>query len=67
MDKRTMKKKLQLALIRELWQNQKNEFGERRQEIVLAYMDIYDPSEATKTRFSNLITELLTREIEKQK
>jgi FKBP-type peptidyl-prolyl cis-trans isomerase (trigger factor) len=59
MDKREMRRKLQMALIRELFQNQTNQFGETRQEIVLSKMDIYNPSEATKRRFSNLVTDMM--------
>ena len=58
MDRREMKKKMQMALIRELWQNQTNQFGETRQEIILSRMGIYNPSEATERRFSNLVVDL---------
>jgi len=59
MDRREMKRKMQIALIRELFQNQSNQFGETRQEILLSKMNIYDPSEATKRRFNDLITDML--------
>jgi hypothetical protein len=55
MDKREMKRLLKITLFRELWQNETNQFGETRQEIVLSKMNIYDPSEATKRRFSAII------------
>jgi|TARA_R110000822_G_scaffold309115_2_gene438051 hypothetical protein len=58
MDRREMKKKMQMALIRELWQNQKNKFGETRQEVILSKMNIYDPSEAVERRFRDLVTEI---------
>jgi hypothetical protein len=67
MDRREMKKKMQMALIRELWQNQQNPYGETRQEVVMARMNIYDPSEAVRRRFRNLVTELMANEQMKEK
>jgi hypothetical protein len=67
MDKREMKKKLQIELIRELFYNEKNQFGETRREVVLSKMNIYDPSDAVKRRFQELITEMLLNEQSKQK
>lgn len=58
MDKRKMKKRLKIELIRELWQNSSNQFGESRQEIMLSKMGIYKPSEAMERRFNDLITEM---------
>jgi hypothetical protein len=59
MDRREMKKQLQYALMRELWQDQPNQYGETRQEVILSKMNIYDPSEAVRRRFLNLVTELM--------
>ena len=56
-----------MALIRELWQNQQNQYGETRQEVVMARMNIYDPSEAVRRRFRNLVTELMANEQMKEK
>jgi len=67
MDRREMKKKMQMALIRELWQNQKNQFGETRQEVILSKMNIYDPSEAVQRRFRDLVTDMFLNEQSKQK
>lgn len=66
MDRREMKKKMQMALIRELWQNQKNKFGETRQEVILSKMNIYDPSEAVERRFRDLVTEIFLNEQKKE-
>jgi len=55
-----------MALIRELWQNQLNRFGETRQEVILSKMNIYDPSEAVERRFRNLVTEIFHKMINEQ-
>ena len=62
MDRREMKKKMQIELIRELFYNEENQFGETRQEVILSKMGIYDPSDAVKRRFEDLITEMLLNE-----
>jgi len=66
MDRREMKKKLQMALIRELWQNQKNRFGETRQEVILSKMNVYPVSNATNRRFKDLVTEIFLNEQKKE-
>ena len=58
MDKRKMKKLIKFELVKELLDNRKNIHGESKQELMMSYIGIYDPSSAQEKRFKEVVEEL---------